>query len=64
MSKRLERQRQEWMAYFEREVATKDKGLVGRIDWATAHHYWHTGLTAGDAATKYAAIYKEEEQHA
>lgn len=43
-----------WLAEFSDRVKTLAPVLAGRIDWPTAKHMYFTGLSANDAATRYA----------
>lgn len=52
MSKRLEKQRQIWMAEYQRRVVEALPEQTGRIDWNMAHHFFHTGLAVEEAAAK------------
>lgn len=45
----------EWLAAFSDAVVTLDARHAGRIDWATAQHFYFTGLEARVAAERYVA---------
>ena len=51
MSKAQHRAR--WMLQFETATLDIDPRHRGRIEWQTAAHLYHTGLTPSDAATQY-----------
>ena len=45
----------QWMTEFNDQVISRDAVHAGRIDWPTAQHFYFTGLTPVDAATRYLA---------
>jgi hypothetical protein len=42
-----------WMAEFDVAVCNRYPALSGRIDWNTANHFFHVGMTPQGAADKY-----------
>jgi hypothetical protein len=42
-----------WLSQFSDAVVTLDSKHAGRIEWSSALHFYHQGMTAGDAAQLY-----------
>jgi hypothetical protein len=43
----------EWLAAFNDIIVTRNPALSGRIEWASALYYFHSGMTPNDAADSY-----------
>ena len=54
----------DWLAQFSDAVITADARHSGRIDWPTALHLFHQGLTPADAARQYVTNRPEGPDHA
>ena len=54
----------DWLARFSDAVITADARHAGRIEWPTALHLFHQGLTPTDAASRYIANRPEGPDHA
>lgn len=43
----------DWMARFSDAVIAAEPKHAGRIEWPSAKHFFHSGMTPGDAARTY-----------
>jgi hypothetical protein len=43
----------EWLAQFNDAVTTANPALSGRIEWASALHYYHSGAPVNEAVDQY-----------
>jgi len=53
----------DWLARFSDAVITADARHSGRIEWPTALHLFHQGLTPTDAANRYLVNRPEGPNH-